>query len=54
METNHTSILYDLLVQWRERARFLAEYGDPNSARLWHLASTELELALRVLDDEAR
>jgi hypothetical protein len=36
----------DLLALWRERAAFLQQYGDPNSARLWQLAARELERAL--------
>ena len=34
---------------WRQRAQFLSDYCDPNSARLWQLAATELDQALRVL-----
>jgi hypothetical protein len=32
-----------LLAAWRERAQFLADFGDPNAARLWQLAAVELE-----------
>ena len=42
----------DLPGRWRERARFLNEWGDPNSARLWRLAAAELEQALRALGEE--
>lgn len=42
----------DLPAQWRERAAFLHEYGDPNSARLWQLAAAELEHALKALGEE--
>ncbi len=41
----------DLPAQWRQRAQFLADYGDPHCARLWALAATELEQALRVLGE---
>ena len=37
---------------WRERAALLKEYGDPNCARLWALAATELDAALQVLDED--
>lgn len=33
---------------WRERAQFLEAYGDPLTARLWHLAARELEDALHA------
>jgi hypothetical protein len=41
-----------LLSQWRERAAHLQQFGDPNSARLWHLAAAELERALASVADE--
>ena len=37
---------------WRERAAYLQQYGDPNSARLWQLAAVELEQALQAHGDE--
>ena len=43
----------DLPGRWRERAEFFADYGDPNSGRLWALAATELEQALKVLGEDA-
>lgn len=42
----------DLPSLWRERADYLREYGDPNSARLWLLAAVELERALEVFGAE--
>lgn len=42
----------DLPTKWRDRAQFLLDYGDPNTARLWQLAAAELERALRVLGEE--
>ncbi len=39
-------------MQWRRRAQFLDDYGDPNSARLWQLAAAELDEALRTLGEE--
>ena len=42
----------DLPAHWRNRAQFLSNYGDPNSARLWQIAATELEQALRTLGEE--
>ena len=44
--------LASLLPQWRERAAFLQQYGDPTSARLWQLAAVELEQALKAHADE--
>ena len=41
-----------LLPQWRERAAYLEQFGDPTSARLWRLAALELEDALKALGDE--
>lgn len=42
----------ELIEDWRKRAEFLADYGDPNSARLWNLAATELARALEALGEE--
>lgn len=42
----------DLPALWRERAAFLREYGDPNSARLWELAAVELERAWGTFEGE--
>ncbi len=33
----------ELAAAWRRRAELLAQYGDPNSARLWRLAADELD-----------
>ena len=33
----------ELAAAWRRRAEVLAQYGDPNSARLWRLAADELD-----------
>lgn len=41
-----------LLSQWRERAAYLEQFGDPTSARLWRLAANELQRALAVVADE--
>jgi hypothetical protein len=38
----------DLVALWQQRADFLHEYGDPNSARLWRIAAVELERALEA------
>ena len=43
----------DLPGRWRQRAEFLKEYGDPNAGRLWALAATELDRALKVLGEDA-
>jgi hypothetical protein len=43
----------DLLLEWRKRADWLHEYGDPNSARLWRLAAVELERAPEAFGAEA-
>lgn len=44
----------DLPTKWRERARFLREYGgDPPAAKAWEMAAEELEQALRTFRDEA-
>jgi hypothetical protein len=46
MESTHTpSTLSD---HWTQRAQFLREYGDVNTARLWELAAKELREALEV------
>ena len=41
-----------LLPLWRERAAYLQQFGDPQSARLWQLAAVELEHALKAVGDE--
>ena len=38
----------DLPALWRERAETLSTFGDPNSARLWNIAATELERAMEL------
>jgi len=43
----------DLLQLWQQRAEYLHQYGDPNSARLWHTARIELERALEAFGAEA-
>ena len=50
--SDHASIPGDLPALWRERADFLLEYGDPNSARLWQLAALELERAMKVFGEQ--
>lgn len=42
----------ELPAVWRQRAAFLTDYGDPNTARLWELAAVELERALQAFGDE--
>src|SRR5512134_2542989 len=42
----------DLLRVWNERADYLHEFGDPNSARIWRLAAVELERALEAFGAE--
>jgi hypothetical protein len=37
---------------WRQRADYLHQFGDPNSARLWMLAAVELEPALEAFGAE--
>src|SRR6478752_10657692 len=37
---------------WRERAQFLREYGDSNTAKLWELAARELEAGLTAHGEE--
>ena len=49
---DHTPSPGDSPTTWRQRAEFLSDYGDPNTARLWQLAATELEQALRALGAE--
>lgn len=49
---DHARIPGDLPALWRERAAFLHQYGDPNSARLWQLAATELERAWQAFGEE--
>jgi len=41
-----------LLLQWRERAAYLEQFGDPTSAKLWRLAAVELEHVLKAVGDE--
>ena len=41
-----------LAALWRERATYLREFGDSNTARLWTLAADELEAALRTAGEE--
>jgi hypothetical protein len=48
-----TTIMPDALPStWRERAHFLREYGDANTAKLWELAAKELEAALAAHGEE--
>jgi hypothetical protein len=42
----------DLPALWRQRADYLHQFGDPNSARLWMLAAVELERALEAVGAE--
>ena len=42
----------DLLQLWQQRADYLQQFGDPNSARLWRLAAVELERALEAFGAE--
>jgi hypothetical protein len=49
----HARVPHELVEIWRERSRLLNEFGDPNSARLWEVAATELEQVLRLHDDES-
>lgn len=50
----------DLIAAWQQRADYLHQFGDPNSARLWRTAAVELEHALAfgaetlTLDDAAK
>ena len=41
-----------LSAEWRRRAAYLDDFGDPNTARLWHLAAAELDAALEAFDDQ--
>jgi hypothetical protein len=41
-----------LSTTWRERAELLANFGDPNCARIWQLAAQELDEVLRALGEE--
>jgi hypothetical protein len=53
METDPTkSLPGDLPAQWRQRAQFLSDYGDPHVGRLWVTAAAELDEALKVLGEE--
>src|SRR3954467_4319087 len=38
--------------EWRDRAQYLRDYGDSNTARLWELAANELEVALSAHGQE--
>lgn len=49
---DHSTIPGDLPIEWRKRADFLRQYGDPNTARLWELAATELERAMAVMGEQ--
>jgi hypothetical protein len=42
----------ELPARWRERAEYLRQYGDSNTARLWTLAADELEAALKTSGEE--
>jgi hypothetical protein len=52
MDTHPALTPSALLAAWRERAQFLADFGDANSAKLWILAAAELERALATVADE--
>ena len=41
-----------LSTTWRERAELLANFGDPNCARIWQLAAQELDQALQAHGEE--
>jgi hypothetical protein len=41
-----------LLAVWRQRAQFLSDFGDSNSARLWIVAAGELEGAIKTFGDD--
>ncbi len=49
---DHTPSPGDLSTTWRQRAQYLSDFGDPNSARLWQLAAAELDQALQALGEE--
>ena len=42
----------DLIAAWQQRADYLHQFGDPNSARLWRTAAVELEHALAAFGAE--
>ncbi len=42
----------DLPALWRQRADYLHQFGDPNSARIWRTAAVELERALEAFGAE--
>lgn len=42
----------DLLIAWRDRATYLEQFGDSNSAKLWRIACAELERVLASVDNE--
>ena len=52
MGHDHTPSRGALSTTWRKRAKFLSDFGDPNSARLWQLAAAELDEAQRRLGEE--
>ena len=41
-----------LPAEWRRRAKFLDDFGDPNTARLWNLAAAELDQALEAFGEQ--
>lgn len=51
-ESPTKSVPGDLAGQWRQRAAFLSDFGDANSARLWQTAAAELDDALKVHAEE--
>lgn len=48
MESKRPRVPTDLPAVWRERADWLRQFGDPNSARLWDTAARELDEALQA------
>jgi len=42
----------DLIATWQQRADYLHQFGDPNSAPLWRTAAVELEQALAAFGGE--
>jgi len=42
----------DLIAAWQQRADYLHQFGDPNSARLWRTAAVELERGLEAFGAE--
>jgi hypothetical protein len=43
---------HELPSHWKQRAEYLRQFGDPACARLWELASSELEAALTAQGEE--